>query len=112
MPIQNSERGHRTISNSYPTLAGPGSGRQTGGSGGAGTLFMNGKQVGTSRIEKTVAGRFGIGTFGVDLTPAPRRGVGGLVRLAPHPLEVSGNAERPDDPRTDPAGRMSRAARG
>lgn len=33
--------------------------------GGTGKLFINGKQVGEGRIDKTVAGRFGIDTFGV-----------------------------------------------
>lgn len=35
------------------------------GKGGDGKLFINGKQVGEGRIDKTVAGRFGIDTFGV-----------------------------------------------
>jgi arylsulfatase len=37
------------------------------GSGGLGTLFINGKKVGEARIEKTVPGRFGIDTFGVGM---------------------------------------------
>lgn len=37
------------------------------GKGGTGTLFINGKKVGESRIEKTVPGRFGIDTFGVGM---------------------------------------------
>jgi arylsulfatase len=37
------------------------------GKGGTGTLFINGKKVGEARIEKTVAGRFGIDTFGVGM---------------------------------------------
>ncbi len=37
------------------------------GSGGLGTLFINGKSVGEARIEKTVPGRFGIDTFGVGM---------------------------------------------
>jgi arylsulfatase A-like enzyme len=35
------------------------------GKGGVGTLFINGKKVGEGRIEKTIAARFGIDTFGV-----------------------------------------------
>ena len=35
------------------------------GSGGTGTLFINDKKVGETRIEKTVPGRYGIDTFGV-----------------------------------------------
>ena len=35
------------------------------GKGGRGTLYINGKKVGEGRIEQTVAGRFGIDTFGV-----------------------------------------------
>jgi arylsulfatase len=37
------------------------------GKGGTGTLYINGKKVGEGRIEKTVAGRFGIDTFGVGM---------------------------------------------
>lgn len=37
------------------------------GKGGTGTLFINDKKVGESRIEKTVPGRFGIDTFGVGM---------------------------------------------
>ncbi len=37
------------------------------GKGGKGTLFINGKNVGEGRIEKTVPGRFGIDTFGVGM---------------------------------------------
>jgi arylsulfatase len=37
------------------------------GSGGTGTLLINGKQVGEARIGKTVPGRFGIDTFGVGM---------------------------------------------
>jgi arylsulfatase len=35
------------------------------GKGGSGSLFINGKKVGEGRIDKSVAGRFGIDTFGV-----------------------------------------------
>jgi N-sulphoglucosamine sulphohydrolase, C-terminal len=35
------------------------------GGGGTATLFINGEEVGSGKIEKTVAGRFGIDTFGV-----------------------------------------------
>jgi Sulfatase len=35
------------------------------GKGGTATLYVDGKKVGEGRIEKTVAGRFGINTFGV-----------------------------------------------
>ena len=42
------------------------------GKGGIGKLFINGKQVGEGRIEKTVGARFGIDTFGVGAdTGAP-----------------------------------------
>ena len=37
------------------------------GKGGKGALFINGKNVGDGRIEKTVPGRFGIDTFGVGM---------------------------------------------
>ena len=37
------------------------------GSGGTGTLSINDKKVGESRIEKTVPGRYGIDTFGVGM---------------------------------------------
>jgi hypothetical protein len=37
------------------------------GSGGTATLFINNKKVGAERIEKTVPGRFGIGTFDVGM---------------------------------------------
>jgi hypothetical protein len=37
------------------------------GKGGVGTLFINGKKVGEGRIEKTIAARFGIDTFGVGV---------------------------------------------
>jgi arylsulfatase len=37
------------------------------GKGGTGRLFVNDKLVGEGRIEKTVAGRFGIDTFGVGM---------------------------------------------
>ncbi|HEY4212370.1 MAG TPA: arylsulfatase [Steroidobacteraceae bacterium] len=36
-----------------------------GGKGGEAVLFVNNKEVGKKRIERTVAGRFGIDTFGV-----------------------------------------------
>ena len=35
------------------------------GKGGTGTLFINDKKVGEGRIDQTVAGRFGIDTFGL-----------------------------------------------
>lgn len=42
------------------------------GKGGTGTLYINGKKVGEGRIPNTVAGRFGIDTFGVGVdTGAP-----------------------------------------
>jgi len=42
------------------------------GKGGNGKLFVNGQKAGEGRIEKTVAGRFGIDTFGVGVdTGAP-----------------------------------------
>lgn len=37
------------------------------GKGGVGTLFINEKKVGEGRIDQTVAGRFGIDTFGVGV---------------------------------------------
>jgi arylsulfatase A-like enzyme len=37
------------------------------GKGGVGTLFVNDKKVGEARIEKTIAARFGIDTFGVGM---------------------------------------------
>jgi len=37
------------------------------GSGGTATLFVNNKEVGAERIEKTVPGRFGTGTFDVGM---------------------------------------------
>jgi arylsulfatase len=36
-----------------------------GGKGGEAVLFVDGKEVGKKRIERTVAARFGIDTFGV-----------------------------------------------
>jgi arylsulfatase len=36
-----------------------------GGKGGEAVLFVDGKEVGKKRIERTVPGRFGIDTFGV-----------------------------------------------
>jgi arylsulfatase A-like enzyme len=42
------------------------------GKGGTGSLYINGKKVGEKRIEKTVAARFGLDTFGVgEDTGAP-----------------------------------------
>ncbi|NJK37277.1 MAG: arylsulfatase [Oscillatoriales cyanobacterium RM1_1_9] len=42
------------------------------GKGGKGTLFINNRKVAEERINKTVAGRFGVDTFGVGLdTQAP-----------------------------------------
>ena len=42
------------------------------GKGGTGTLYINDKKVGEGRIDKTVAARFGLDTFGVGLdTGAP-----------------------------------------
>jgi arylsulfatase len=42
------------------------------GKGGTGTLFINGKKVAEGRISGTVAGRFGIDTFGIGMdTGAP-----------------------------------------
>ena len=42
------------------------------GKGGTGSLYINGKKVGEGRIDATVAGRFGIDTFGVgEDTGAP-----------------------------------------
>jgi hypothetical protein len=42
------------------------------GKGGNGVLFINDKKVGEGRIDKTVAGRFGLDTFGVGIdTGAP-----------------------------------------
>ena len=37
------------------------------GKGGKGTIFINGKNVGEGRIEKTVPARFGIDTFGIGM---------------------------------------------
>jgi hypothetical protein len=59
------------------------------GKGGTGRLFINGKQVGEGRIDKTVAGRFGIDTFGVgEDTGAP------VANAYKPPFAFTGNIDK------------------
>jgi arylsulfatase len=61
------------------------------GKGGTVTLGINGKNVGSARIENTVAGRFGIDTFGVGAdTGSP------VTNTYKAPFKFTGKIDRVD----------------